>query len=283
MNFEAISRELAIGRRHQAAAQSHIQQWFASRERKFSAEASAEGTDLEINIFDVIGCGYWYDGVSAKTVKRALDANPNAKVIRVVMDTPGGDAFDGVAIQNLLKRHPAKVIGEVVGEASSAGSIVLMGCDEIVMHQGSMMMIHQASGGCFGTYDDLVTIANALKGITESLIDVYATRTGRPRDEISELVMAETWMKADEAVSMKFADKVEPARSPGAAKPTGTTAPAPAPAENDDDRVQVDVVVHEASRAENLITASRQSGSFSVLANHFRPPITGLADTRTSK
>jgi ATP-dependent Clp protease, protease subunit len=255
MDFEAISRALAVGRRHQAAAQSHIQQWFATRERKFSAEASAEGTDLEINILDVIGGGYWYDGVTAKTVKRALDAHPNAKVIRLVIDTPGGDAFDGISIQNLLKRHPAKVIGEVVGEASSAGSIVLMGCDEIVMHEGSMMMIHQASGGCFGTHDDLMTVAGALKGITESLIDVYTTRTGKPRDEVADLVMAETWLKADDAVSSKFADRLEPARSPKTRKPTGTTAPAPEPSDDgeDDNKIELDIDIHTSMRAENLI------------------------------
>ncbi len=183
--------------------------WFATHERKFSAEA--KGDTLEITIMDVIGGGFWYEGVTAKSIKRALDANPSAKNITVLLDSPGGDVFDGVTIHNLLKRSKAEVTVEVLGEASSAASIIAQGASpgKLKMAVGTMMMVHKASTYAAGNASDMRDVADALETLDEGLVDIYASRNKTTsREDILAMVDEETWMTAKEAVEKGFADEV---------------------------------------------------------------------------
>lgn len=203
--------------------QNNSQAWFASHERKFSAES--KGENLEITIMDVIGGGFFFEGVTAKSIKKVLDANPNAKNITVLLDSPGGDVFDGVAIHNLLKRSKAEVTVEVLGEASSAASVIAQGASpgKLKMGVGTMMMVHQASTYGYGNADDLRAVAEALETLDSGLNDIYASRNKTlSRDEIEEMVKEETWMTAKEAVEKGFADEVVDVAPPKAKASTQT-------------------------------------------------------------
>ncbi len=189
---------------------SRILKWRASNKAAFNAKA--ENGDVELSILGVIGASWFSDGISARAVKYFLDQNKDAKNIRVLMDSPGGDYFDGVAIMNLLRRHSAKVTVEVIGEASSAGSAVCMGADDIEMAPGSVMMIHRAATCECGHGDDLRTTASMLDKIDGALGDIYAARTGKSRTEVDKLVTATTYMSAKEAVDLGFADREVPAK-----------------------------------------------------------------------
>lgn len=206
-----------------SAYEEHVRKWLATHERKFLAATNTAG-ELELQMFDTIGENWWTGGgITATAVKSKLDANPNAKSIRVLIDSPGGDAFMGIAIQALLKRAAQQVFVEVLGEASSAGSVIAMAGDRILMHEGAMMMVHRAAGGRYGYATDLRAGADALDGITDSAIDLYVRRTGKSRDEVQALVDAETWMTSSKAVELGFADEVV------AGKAKGEPDPAPAP------------------------------------------------------
>lgn len=213
-----------------------ILKWRANNKSVFNA--AAQNGDVEMSIFGVIGASWFSDGISARSVKNFLDQNKDAKNIRVLMDSPGGDYFDGAAIMNQFKRHSARVTIEVIGEASSAGSVICMGADEVVMHAGSVMMVHRAASCMCGNGDDLRATASLLDKIDDALGEIYAGRTGKPRAEIDKLVAATTYMSAKEAVADGFADrevpaKKKPAPAPGArsqniAPPAPTNTP-PAP------------------------------------------------------
>jgi ATP-dependent Clp protease protease subunit len=179
-----------------------IKAWLAKNQPALAAKASGE--DLEIAILGVIGG--WWEGINAREVRRILEQNKNAKTIRVLLDTPGGDYFDGVAIMNMLKRHSASVTIEVLGEATSAGSVIAMGGDRIEMHTGTMMMIHQAWTIALGNADELRNAADMLGKIDDSLVAVYEARTGKAKNELMKLVRATTWMTASDAIEKGFAD-----------------------------------------------------------------------------
>ncbi|WP_457818920.1 ATP-dependent Clp protease proteolytic subunit, partial [Staphylococcus aureus] len=66
---------------------------------------------------------YFYDATSAKDVRNALK-NVEAKTIRIKLNSPGGDAFQGLEIYNYIKDLDAHVIVEVTALAASAGSII---------------------------------------------------------------------------------------------------------------------------------------------------------------
>lgn len=146
------------------------------------------------------------EGISAKLVKKELDKINDNKDLLIKLSSPGGDAFEGIEIYNLLDNLPNKITIEVTSLVASAGSIIAMASDKLLMHTGSTMMIHEASTGAFGTKSDIYKTLELLKKIDNSLVDIYAKRTGLNQDEIHNLMKQETWFTVDEAIKLGFAD-----------------------------------------------------------------------------
>lgn len=171
---------------------------------------AADGSgDNVITIFDVIGEDYWSGG--GFTAKRASAAlrSIGERDVRVQVNSPGGDMFEGIAIYNMLRAHKGKVTIEVMGWAASAASIIAMAGDEIVMGLGSFMMVHNAWGMVIGNRHDMRDAASLFDGFDSAIADIYEARTGAKRKEIEGLMDAETFMGASDAVAAKFADRVD--------------------------------------------------------------------------
>lgn len=175
-------------------------------EIKHEFKAELNGDTTEITIYGDIGDSWWGESVSANDIKNALK-NVETDTITIRLNSPGGDAFDGIAIYNQLKNHNAKVIAYIDGLAASAASIIAMAADEIIMNTGSMLMIHEASTFTWGTKADIKKTMNALEGIDESIADIYMTRFSGERDELNTMVEDETWFTANTAVEVGLADK----------------------------------------------------------------------------
>lgn len=180
-------------------------QMAAAVQHQFKAEASEGSTKL--TIYGDIGESWWGESITASDVEKALK-NVSTDQIHVHLNSPGGDAFDGIAIYNQLKNHSAKVTIHVDGLAASAASVIAMAADELIMNTGSMLMIHEASTFAWGTKADIKKTLNALEGIDKSIADIYMTRFKGERSEIETLIENETWFTSDEAVDLGFADKV---------------------------------------------------------------------------
>jgi ATP-dependent protease ClpP protease subunit len=164
--------------------------------------------DAEIRIYDAIGPD-WAGMVSDRAVINALDQLRGAKKIHVRLNTPGGDAFMGVSIMNAFRRHEAKIIIHVDALAASAGSIAAMGGDQIIMHEGAMMMIHRAWTIALGNAEDMAKVADTLGKVDSNMVDIYHRKSGLDKAKVKQLVDSETWMGAQEAVDMGFADDAD--------------------------------------------------------------------------
>lgn len=171
--------------------------------------AAATGDDSTITMFEVIGEDWWTGGgVTAKRISAALRSIGD-KDVTVKINSPGGDMFEGIAIYNLLRAHPAKVTVEVLGWAASAASIIAMAGDEIRMGLGTFMMVHNAWGVVIGNRHDMREAASLFDGFDGAIADIYEARTGMKRAEIVKLMDAETFMGPSEAVKNGFADAVD--------------------------------------------------------------------------
>lgn len=178
-----------------------LSQWAAS------PMAAAEGDDNTITIYDVIGEDWWTGGgFTLKRAAGALRSIGSGKDVVVNINSPGGDMFEGIAIYNLLAAHKGKVTVNVMGLAASAASIIAMAGDEILMGEGAQLMIHNSWGMVIGNRHDLAAAAETFTGFDQSLADIYHARTGMKMAEIVKLMDAETFMRAEEAVSGGFAD-----------------------------------------------------------------------------
>lgn len=174
-------------------------------ENPMAAEADDAST---ISIYDVIGADVWTGaGFTAKRAAAAL-RSIGAKDVTVRINSPGGDMFEGLAIYNLLREHPAKVTVEVVGIAASAASVIAMAADDIRMGLGAFIMVHNAWGAVIGNRHDFRGAADIFDGFDAAMADIYEARTGMKRAEIAALMDAETYMGAKDAVAKGFADHV---------------------------------------------------------------------------
>ena len=161
------------------------------------------GDKAEILIYDEIG----FYGVSAKDLIEALDTM-KVPQIDVRLNTPGGDFFDGVAIYNALVSHDAEIHMYVDGLAASAGSLIAMAGDKIFISENAFLMIHNPWTIAVGEAEELRSSANRLDKIGAAAVKTYAGRSGLHTQQVVNIMNAESWIGADEAVEMGFATEV---------------------------------------------------------------------------
>lgn len=160
----------------------------------------------EIELYDEIG--FW--GVTAKQFKDTLvrAEKDGVNEIKLRINSPGGDVFDGIAMYNDLVDFKGKVHVEIVGLAASAASLVAMAGDTISMKENAMIMIHNAWTIAIGNKADMRSTADVLEVIDSSLAKTYVSRTGLSLDEVTAMLDAETWLDADEALEKNFIDTI---------------------------------------------------------------------------
>ena len=171
-------------------------------------EIKNKGDKAEIWIYEMIGEDFWTGGgVTAKNFQKEL-SEIKASQIDLHINSPGGDVFDGIAIYNLIKQHPAKVTSYVDGLAASIASVIALAGDQIYMAENALFMIHNPYGMAFGESADMRKMADLLDTVRGSIVKAYVSKTGKPDTEIFPLMDSETWMTADEAVEFGFIDEV---------------------------------------------------------------------------
>lgn len=178
--------------------------------KQFGFALAESGDALDLDIYSIIGESFWFDAVSAKSVLRRLQGTQNkAKTINVNVHSDGGDIFDASDIFFQLAEHPAKKIVRIGGLAASAASFVAMVGDEIIMGPAAWMMIHHPWGGAEGSAEKLIGWGETLLKARDTYAGIYAARSKQPKEKVLEMMAAETWLTAEEAVKLGFADRIE--------------------------------------------------------------------------
>lgn len=163
-----------------------------------------DGGIAEIAIFDEIGG--W--GITARQFAQELSSFRDISLIKLYIHSPGGDVFEGMAIYNLIRNHPARVEVEILGLAASMASVIAMAGDLVIMPENAMMMIHRPWGIQGGDADSMRRYANLLDQVEDNLISSYTNKTGIAADAIKTMLAAETWLTGTEAVEQGFADQL---------------------------------------------------------------------------
>ncbi len=164
----------------------------------------------ELMLYGIISRSSWLgDEVTPRNFKADLDALGEVSEINVYINSDGGDVFAGQAIHSMLKRHPARINVYIDGLAASIASVVAMAGDVVTMPANSMLMVHNPWTLALGNSEELRKIADDLDKIREGIIAAYQTKTVLAKDKIIEMMDSETWMTAEEAVKLGFADRIE--------------------------------------------------------------------------
>ena len=185
--------------------------------RIWKLQQAAEAGVLELYIYgDVEGNGYdWWSGeeipseTSADHFREELAKYPGATEIRLYINSYGGSVFEGTAIYNQLRRHPARKVVHIDGFACSVASLIAMAGDEVVMPRNAMMMIHHAWMWACGNAAELRKAADDLDAINKGNRQAYLQKAGDKltEDALVAMLDAETWLTAEDCIRLGFADR----------------------------------------------------------------------------
>jgi ATP-dependent Clp protease protease subunit len=174
-----------------------------------SIAAAADNDEATISILGPIGEDLFGEGITARRIMAALRSIGDRDV-KVYVNSPGGNMFEGLAIYNALRQHPKKVTVHVLGIAASAASLITMAGDEVKVAKAGFLMIHNAQLSDAGNRHDKREIADKLEQFDGAMAGLYADRTGMPKAKIGTMMDEETFLSGEEAVSQKFADGLLP-------------------------------------------------------------------------
>lgn len=174
-------------------------------------KAADSGEDpATVSILDVIGQDWMGNGVTASRISAIL-RNIGKRDVVVNINSPGGDYFEGLAIYNILRDHPAKVTVKILGVAASAASVIAMAGDDVQIARAGFLMIHNTWIVAMGDRNALREAADWLEPFDQVAVDIYAARTGLEPKAVAKMLDRETWIGGAEAVDKNFADGFLPA------------------------------------------------------------------------
>lgn len=149
----------------------------------------------------------WFDDdVTPALFKAELEKGSGD--ITVWINSPGGDCFAAAQIYNMLKDYTGKVTVKIDGIAASAASVIAMAGDVVQISPVGMLMIHNPSTISWGDHKEMQKAIEMLDECKESIINAYELKTGLSRNRLSKLMDEETWMNANKALELGFADEI---------------------------------------------------------------------------
>ena len=167
-------------------------------------QAKAKGKTGELWLYDQIGQDFFGEGVSAKAFKDALNSLGRPDNIDLHIHSPGGDVFDGMAIYDMLCRHPAKINVVIDGLCASIASVIAMCGETRQMAKNGRLMIHNPQGFTYGDETAHQRVSALLASTKSDIIRAYASKTGMSTDKLSAAMDEETWFTADQAMENGF-------------------------------------------------------------------------------
>lgn len=176
-------------------------------------EYQPESDTLEIRLYDTIDGDGWFteSETSAKAIAKKLAEMPNAKEIKIFINSLGGSVMEGLGIYNQLKRHSAHKTVYIDGFACSIASVIAMAGDTVIMPKNAVMMIHNAWVVAAGNATKLRKTADDLDVINAASVQAYLDKAGDKLtpEKLTEMLDAETYLTADQCIELGLADKYD--------------------------------------------------------------------------
>jgi ATP-dependent protease ClpP protease subunit len=170
---------------------------------------SANNETNVIEILDVIGFDLFDEGITTQTIARQLKALGEDAPVTILINSPGGDLFEGIGIYNLLKEHKGEITVKVIGLAASAASLIAMAGSEgkIQISKTAFFMIHNAWTRASGDRNKLREVAEYLEPLDNTIAEVYIDRSKlENKEEVAAFMDGEKWFTGAEALEVGLAD-----------------------------------------------------------------------------
>lgn len=178
------------------------------KNKKFWVWKNQDQTDERVlELYGSIAEESWFDDdITPKMFRDELFSGTGP--VTVWINSPGGDCIAASQIYSAMMDYPGNITVKIDGLAASAASVIAMAGTTVLMAPTAMLMIHNPATMAFGDHNDMKAAIKMLDEVKESIINAYQLKTNLSRDEISKLMEAETWMNANKAIELRFADNL---------------------------------------------------------------------------
>lgn len=191
----------------------------AFRDPEFRIECRTTDDSVDIWLHGIVGDSM-SDSDSASIGK--LLQSHRGKPVTLRVNSPGGLAYDGVAIYTALQEHDGPTKGIIEGEAGSAASLAIMACDTIVSHSTGVFHPHYSLCLVYGHRSEVLNTLKAMELLDSQLVEIYAARTGRTKEEIRQHLEGPhgdgTRFSAAEAQNAGYVHEIIPIKAKSAGK-----------------------------------------------------------------
>ncbi len=180
--------------------------WRWVRNETDDTEKSGDDTrERTLFLEGTIAAESWFDDELTPAMFKS-ELNAGKGNVTVWINSPGGDCFAAAQIYNMLRDYMGKVTVKIDGLAASAASVIMMAGDEVLVSPVSTIMIHNPSTIAFGDHVEMEKAIAMLEEVKNSIINAYQEKTHLSRNKLSKLMEDETWMNAQKAIDLGFAD-----------------------------------------------------------------------------
>ena len=172
--------------------------------QKFYALEKTSDSETTIHLYDEVGAF----GAGSKEFLADL-GKLDGQHIHLRINSPGGSVVEGTAIYNALRRHKGGLTVHIDALAASMASVIAMSGSPVYIADNALLMIHNPWTVSMGDSDQLRKEADLLDKLKSTLVNAYVRKTGMDQNQVAEMMDAETWLDAVEAVALGFADAIE--------------------------------------------------------------------------
>ena len=159
-----------------------------------------------IQILTSIGKGFFEDGFTLQNIKQAIGDFDGA--ITLEINSPGGDAIEGLAIHDYLSSLSNTITAVVIGQCSSAATLIACAATKITATPHARWLAHRVTSFSEGNSENLQSMVATLQSMDNQIAAIYAVKTGKSEDEMHALMKKDTYLTAQDALELGFIDEI---------------------------------------------------------------------------
>ena len=167
---------------------------------------------------DIIGAIDSYSDANANNLRAQLET-ANGGDVTLNIASEGGSYFEGLTMASMISTYKGKTTAKGIGIVASAATVVFLAADEKILTKNSFFMIHSAWAGAEGNAKEISKTVELLSKVDEQMINIYTAQMESKgklinnsiedtKAYVKEMMQAETWLSAEEAVDYGFADYI---------------------------------------------------------------------------
>jgi len=209
--FDEDGNEICGSIMYDAWGGSAMRDWAEVKFKKIEREKESKAM-AKYNI-DILG--EISESVNSYNSVKSKINDAKGEEINLVISSGGGSVTEGMGIADLIANYPNETTATGIGLVASIATVVLLSADNVKMTENAFMMIHRPWSYTMGNADELEATAELLDKMEAKLLDIYSAavykRKGRQKDlenKITQMMAAETWLTAQEALEFGFIDEI---------------------------------------------------------------------------